>query len=74
MEVGGRGRLPRGDRSKGERDDKIVGNWCTARSRKSMDDKSRMVMDGRIRERRRRANKGWALRVDDFFFSFVAGT
>lgn len=32
-----------------------------------------MMMDGRIRERRRRQNKGRALRVDDFFFSLLRG-
>lgn len=33
-----------------------------------MDDKGRMLTDGRFQERRRRANKGRALRVNDFFF------
>lgn len=45
-------------RSEGARDDEIIGNLCIASSRGLMDDKSRMVMGGRIQESRRRANKG----------------
>lgn len=45
-------------RSEGARDDKIVDCWCIASSRWVMDDNSRMLMDGRIQESRRRANKG----------------